>query len=625
MTYDPGNPLYSVNSLIDRITERLTAQSLTPADIESMSAWIARRRIVLEGFPLDLDARPWLTDIYNDATPHVVLRKATQVGGSVWAILSVLHKCDVVKDWRGTVYFFPTKTDVLDFSQTRVQPMIEENPTLQELMGHVDKVGVRQVGDAFVYFRGMKSKIGMKSVPADQVVFDELDEATENAKAMARERLAASKYKYQLELSNPSLPGYGIDLAFGGNPETGQFGSDERYWHIRCRGCRTWTVMELEFPREIGQENLRCFRPAKKFIGTWKRALLDGTPIEDMGWYRACAKCGKPINPIDGQWVALRPKITSPHGYSLSQLFSPTVTATEIVKRYATTRHPQHFYNLNVGIGWLPSTDRLTVGHVLRWCTDAGLLERSDTPCTMGFDQGADLHVVVSRPGPIANTRQIIHLGIYKDFEELDDIMRRFHVQRCVGDALPETRPARAFALRHRGKVYLNFYNEMQRGRPAWNEDNLTVLENRTESLDASRAPFHLDPMNAATETNTVRVLLPRAFDLVQDFARHMAALMKKREEEDDETVQKSGRRTIRTGGVRYVYVRSAPDHFAHAWNYDFLCWGTDMSSVSRPGTGLATAAVGTGIIVDNRITNPEHPLYGSKRRLRIRQPGSRF
>jgi hypothetical protein len=99
----------------------------------------------------------------------------------------------------------------------------------------------------------------------------------------------------------------------------------------------------------------------------------------------------------------------------------------------------------------------------------------------MGVDQGKDLHVVVGKRDP-HKAGKIIHLGVYKDWEELDRLMRNFSVSRCVVDALPETRNARAFAERHRGKVYLCFYQEHRKGKCVWNEKDLTVACNRTES-----------------------------------------------------------------------------------------------------------------------------------------------
>ena len=110
--------------------------------------------------------------------------------------------------------------------------------------------------------------------------------------------------------------------------------------------------------------------------------------------------------------------------------------------------------------------------------------KRGPGPCFMGVDQGPiSTSSSVRRPGRRRGrscTWTSIRTG--RSWTGLC----AFHVSRCVVDALPETRNARAFARRHKGKVYLNFYNEHQKGAYAWNEADLTVSCNRTESLDAS-------------------------------------------------------------------------------------------------------------------------------------------
>lgn len=142
----------------------------------------------------------------------------------------------------------------------------------------------------------------------------------------------------------------------------------------------------------------------------------------------------------------------------------------------------------------------------------------------------------------------IVHIGVYKESDELDRLMKLFRVKRCVVDALPETRNARAFAMRHKGLVYLNYYNEHQKGSYACNEKEMIVTCNRTESLDAS----HKD-------ITSERVVLPRECDLVREFADHMHNVAKKLEEDEE------------TGSKRYVYVKLGPDHFRHAFNYECM------------------------------------------------------
>ena len=100
---------------------------------------------------------------------------------------------------------------------------------------------------------------------------------------------------------------------------------------------------------------------------------------------------------------------------------------------------------------------------MLDLCGSDGIASEDPGPCFMGVDQGADLHVVIGKKAR-QKAGKILHLGIYKDWEELDRLMKNFHVSRCVVDALPETRNARAFAERFKGSVFLNYYNEHQKG-----------------------------------------------------------------------------------------------------------------------------------------------------------------
>src|SRR5574337_386163 len=111
------------NFLADRLHDRVRTKRLSPSKIECLSNWILTHHVMLEGKPMNFEDRPWMQALYDDLTPHIVLIKATQVGGSVWAILHCIQKCKLVADWRGWVYFFPTKTDVQDFSRTRVKPL----------------------------------------------------------------------------------------------------------------------------------------------------------------------------------------------------------------------------------------------------------------------------------------------------------------------------------------------------------------------------------------------------------------------------------------------------------------------------------------------------------------------
>jgi len=469
--------------------------------------WV--KGIVLDGHPFTYDRHEYLVEPYRDDHPHVVEMKAAQLGLSTKSMLRAVYGARF-RGFKGILYLFPSRGDVLDFSRGRVNPLIEDNPdTIGSWVKDTDSAGLKKIWNAFLYFRGMRSAVGLKSVPVDFIILDELDEAPQNAVDMAIERMAHSEFKEVLKLSNPTLPDYGIDAAF---QET-----DQRYWLLKCERCGHHTCLEDTFPD--------CLKTVK------------GTVI------RACQKCDGELDPSLGEWVAKKPGVTDKRGYHYSQLFSHYVEPADILHQFRTTKNLADFYNLKIGNAYVEAENRLSVQEVLALCGDVGISDSDPGPCYMGVDQGKDLHVVIGK-----KHAQCVHVGVYKDWEELDRLMNNFSISRCVVDALPETRNARAFAERFKGKVYLNYYNEHQKGHYAWNEKELIVSCNRTESLDAS----HREIMDG-------EMVLPRECDIIREFAHHLHNVAKKLEEKED------------TGSKRYVYVKLGPDHFRHALNYECI------------------------------------------------------
>jgi len=335
-----------------------------------------------------------------------------------------------------------------------------------------------------------------------------------------------------IELSNPSLPDFGIDESF-------QL-SDQRHFTLKCPGCGHWTALDKEFPRKRGGE-VRIIRPR-----------ADGT------FFRACPKCAHELDLRAGEWVADFPG-RDIRGYQISQLMSSKVDPGEILKEYQTTRFPDRFYNLKIGIPWADIERRLDAGTVLSLCGDAPMLEKCQESCTMGVDTGKDLHVVVLLADEEDPDKQhLVYVAVCHTFEELDGLMERFSVDRCVIDGLPETHATRAFAARHRGSVFMNFFNEGQRGAPKWSHPEHTVQVNRTEALDASRAAVR----------ERMLVLPRRQEPLLELFARHMASDAKVLDEDEE------------TGAKKYRYIRTGEDHLSLAFTYAWL--GAQDSSGAR-------------------------------------------
>jgi phage terminase large subunit GpA-like protein len=243
--------------------------------VKSLAEWAVSTPVILDGKPFAFERHEYLVEPYNDTHPNQVELKATQLGLTTRALLRALYAARYRK-FKGILYLFPSKTDVLDFSKSRVGPLIEDNPdTIGTWVKDTDAAGIKQIQNTFLYLRGMVSRVGLKSAPADMIIFDELDEAPQNAVDMAFERLAHSEYKEVHKLSNPTLPDYGIDKAFQA--------TDQRYWLLKCEGCGHYNCLEDIFMAVKPPEVPKCFK-----------VRTDGEII------LACEKCHKALNPSIG-------------------------------------------------------------------------------------------------------------------------------------------------------------------------------------------------------------------------------------------------------------------------------------------------------------------------------------
>lgn len=477
---------------------------------------------VIDGRSFSYRRHEYLIEPYQDNHPWLVEQKAAQLGLTSKAMLRAAYGARY-ENMRGILYLFPSKTDVTEFSKGRITPLIEDNPdTIGQWVKDTDAANIKRIANCFLYLRGMQSRVGLKSVPADFIVFDELDEAPQSNITMALQRMAHSEFKRVHMLSNPTLPDFGINKEFKQ--------TDQRFWMLRCKKCNGWTCMEDTFPNCLHQ------RPNGEVI-------------------RLCQVCKDgELDPADGKWVPKRPAVTEKRGYHYSQLFSTFVTPVEILIQFMTTNNLSDFYNLVVGQAYVSAENRLSVEQVLALAEAYGNYESSDTESFMGVDVGKVLHVVVSRMNsatkPPSKTAEVIHIGRYKDWSDIHTMMKKFKISRAVVDALPETRNARELAMAFPGRVFLCYYSEHQKGEHLWNDDAFTVTVNRTESLDASHKELLKQLVTLPSEQ----------LETTQLFAKHCHAIAKKLEKNED------------TGLEKYVYVSlEDEDHFRHAFNYDTI------------------------------------------------------
>jgi hypothetical protein len=483
----------------------------------------------------------------------MVIRKAAQMGASEYAISRALHFC--VAHGGRTIYFFPSDNDVGEFSRDRFAPVVADSDHLRNLVRDTDTAGLKQIGKGSIYFRGTNSRTRMKSVPADFLVFDELDEMVPANVALARKRLGHSKWGWELDVSTPSLPGYGIDAAFAD--------TDQQHWLLHCQSCNSWWCLEDLFLEHHGSPQ----DPRQEIM------FIRGKP----GWERlTCPKCRRWLSPSRGAWVAKYPE-RAKRGYQISKFLSMRVSqqdresgcftkSSALLKEWRETNFPGEFYNSELGLPYLAAEGGLTEQDLLQIVGSYGMTSKGKG-CVMGVDQGNGLHIVIKEPHPsgIIFTVRVHHEPMTDAiFTHLDHFMATYDVRAVVMDALPNTHAARAVAARFPGRVWLSYYGN-KKGRVSWGRDPEgapIVNVNRTEALDAWRDAHKMGKRR-----------IPRVEDEMVNFVKQMTNTLRS-VEEDPVTGQKQAR-----------WIKRGPDHFAHADSYAEIALG-------RLTCGVVTAEV---------------------------------
>ena len=533
--------------------ERAGRQAADP-DVMDLLPWVIIRRPLLKpGARFDLLRHPYLKAIFQTRERVVVIYKASQMGASEYGISYALHAAD---ERQATVlYVFPTDTHVSDFSSARIGPAIEaslylgrivvDGGTGMEVQGRklrgADRVTLKRVRNRFLYLRGAQVKPDgkapqLKSVDADVLVLDEVDEMDPRAPTIAEKRLGHSLLAEQRWISTPTYSGVGIHAKW--------LESDQREWHVRCEHCGERQPMTINM---VVVDWDQLGRPTR-----WNESDKGGDKGKPYP-YAACRKCGKELDRLGvGEWVATFPG-REIAGFHLTKLFSAQRDLMDVITSLDTVDETKRreAFNQELGVPYTPRGGQLT-DEVLDDCrrTYAHGPARGEKT-VMGVDVGKLLHVIIRGPQDAeTGERPQRFAGEVESFDEVGRIMRTFNVERAVVDALPETRKAREFQADFKpGIVWLAYYVTQKTGsRKAepeqWDAAQGVVNLDRTRTLDETFARFYV-------HENT----LPGYARDISDYYDHLRAPVR---------VLEDG-----PGGEKVaIYVEGGPDHLAHAENY---------------------------------------------------------
>ncbi|MCA9069761.1 MAG: phage terminase large subunit family protein, partial [Planctomycetaceae bacterium] len=170
---------------------------------------------------------PWCRELHDTQSPYSYAMKGAQLGVTEVAINRTLYTIDRLK--RNVLYVLPTALNAADFSKSRFKPAIDESEYLTSIFTDTNTVGLKQAGPTSLFIRGSKGDSNLKSVPASELILDELDEMDQAAIWLALERLSGQLHKRVWGISTPTIPNHGIHKLF--------MGSTEEQFVFKCPCC----------------------------------------------------------------------------------------------------------------------------------------------------------------------------------------------------------------------------------------------------------------------------------------------------------------------------------------------------------------------------------------------------
>lgn len=623
---------------------------------------LADQGLKIDRKPFRLDDRPALIPIY-DAIPttreeaagwSLVMQKATQLGLTVWEVLADIY---MARKW-GPVnigLFLPSQAQASFKSEHRFMSIVRSAPALyRELLTRPKNEGkakgegnvlTRQFGSSLIMFLWTSGGVTTESRPMDIVSMDEVQGMTLDQIDKCRARMGDSDVRFLLLLSTANEPEKDINSWY--------LRGTQEVWKTRCPHCQA--LSDLSDPAGIFPElsvgysdgtnhrPIRCDDPARiedmnvilKAGNNEPMRVVEGyiiPPEDDYVW--TCPECRQWIaDPQAGEYIVTNPAAVRARvrSFLLPRTISPKMTPREMImdwRNAKTGSQKQSFYNRTLARPFVDH-DKLpvTLAHCeagvhegrlvgLEWETEA----EPGTSYYLGVDQMGGFFCAVVKKRLPDGRQGVVHVEAVwalDPWARMSELMKAFRISVCVVEQLPDVNGARAFALKHRGRVFLNtsFGEEML----LWH-DQLSRSDRRTAETDRSQYELQINQyklmQSALFRVRDLNCLFPDPALLLQDVqtdkgAKRVAIL---RDWVFDhftktglavDTGDGEGKTKRRNDGEvkkprPYVQKIGIDPHFAFA---NMLCdaaWGREQGTgtifIPKAATGAGDAQLGTEI-----------------------------
>jgi hypothetical protein len=490
----------------------------------------------------------YLWDLYRrvDDIHHMVVEKSVQCGLS--ELFIVLSHLEAGERGLSVMYVLPKYELRNRFVNNRIYKLHKRVPhyeaLVQEAQTKVHRTSLMHFGKGTLAYVGSNVSDEFIEIPVDSAYVDEVDRCNLANLQMLPDRLTASPYQYQREISNPTVEGYGIDERYGE--------SSKGTWKIKCDHCGEWFTPDF-FRHVVEEVGTNAYRP--------RDTSADPDPLA-KGEIRLIHDCGKPVDRLKrGEWVHEYPSRTW-QGFRISKLFarlSPKGTLRSLYhtwsKAVGNELKTQIFYNSDLGLPFSSRGARISRG-MLNACRRnyeyPPKVVSNKYGRFMGVDVGEHLHVILRERIKMSNgviVYRLIGTWVLPGFSQLSKIIREWQPKSVVIDSMPEI---------HKVMDLKDEFHFVWSSRFAETATSLVKNDSKRE-LNMNRTAL-LDYIRQHVELELLELPLNAEFLNDGEYYAHMMAST--RILEANETNPEKSRFVWREG--------SKPDHFFLAEAYAF-------------------------------------------------------
>jgi hypothetical protein len=440
----------------------------------SVVLWMLEHKFKTSGgHPFEFVNHRWALDYLADDHPHKASIKAAQLGLTEMEMIDDFHL--VGKRGMNVAHTLHTSDILQSFVRPKVNPLIMANPEIAKMLT-TDSEGLKGFNKNFLFIKGANAESQAISFTADVLKVDEKDRSNLSVVEMFESRMAASKFRWIREFSNPSSVGTGVDAAWGR--------SNQFHWFVQCSHCRYRSYIDFD----KGDLN-------NHFVDQVKRIF-------------ACGKCGGELTNADrirGEWIAKWPSRDKVHGYWFSWLMASWFSAEDIIHEYET-KSVEYFHNMVLGVAYTQADLRFDRDTIQRAC-------RPQVPVLQHVVMGSD----IGKPHWywLATPMGFFKYGQAKDWDELERIFLEYNCEAWVMDALPEFTQVQKYITKYRGRAFACYFvpDSKAVGAIRWQEGDKRglVYADRTKAIDRVVTEFSQGQNSFLTKTSDMDDMIKHA------------------------------------------------------------------------------------------------------------------